>query len=434
MASVWSETAAMPPFPSLNGDKQTDVLIIGGGIAGILCAYELRKAGVSSILLEAKELCSGITQNTTAKITSQHGFLYHKLLKRFGAEKAQTYYRENEKAVKAYKALCQGIDCDFEVSDSYVYSLDDRSVLEAELNALYTVGAKGDLVEKLPLPVETAGAVRFRNQVQFHPLKFLAALTEGLEIYTHSPVREVAPGCAVTDFGKVQAEKMVITTHFPMLNKHGSYFLKLYQSRSYVLALENVAKYPGMYLDGSGFGLSFRNYGSLLLLGGGSHRTGKDSCGWDTLERFAARHYPNGVIRYRWAAQDCMSLDGIPYIGQYSKNTPDLYVATGFNKWGMTSSMVAARRLTRLLKGEEDPLEEIFSPSRCMLHPQLGINAFEAARNILSFKTRRCPHLGCALRWNPQEHSWDCPCHGSRFQADGKLIDGPATGDAKWSK
>ena len=178
-------------------------------------------------------------------------------------------------------------------------------------------------------------------------------------------------------------------------------------------------------------GLSFRNQGNRLILGGGSHRTGKQGGNWTELEAFACKHFPDSHIRYRWATQDCMTLDSIPYIGRYSARTPDLFVATGFNKWGMTSSMVAANILTDLVLDRQNPYTEVFSPSRSIMHPQLAVNAFEAVTNLLSLSKKRCPHMGCALKWNPQEHTWDCPCHGSRFEENGKLIDNPSTGDLK---
>ena len=186
-----------------------------------------------------------------------------------------------------------------------------------------------------------------------------------------------------------------------------------------------------MYLDEQENGLSFRSHNDALILGGVGHRTGKQGGNWNELEQFTQVHYPNAKITHRWATQDCMSLDGIPYIGQYSARTPNLYVATGFNKWGMTSSMVAAQVLTDLITGKGSPYADLFSPSRSILHPQLGMNAMETTKNLLSFSTKRCPHMGCALKWNPQERSWDCPCHGSRFEENGKLIDNPATGDLK---
>ena len=219
-----------------------------------------------------------------------------------------------------------------------------------------------------------------------------------------------------------------MATHFPILNKHGGYFLRLYQSRSYVLARENAQDVNGMYLDEREGGLSFRTYEGRLLLGGGGHRTGKQGDGWKGLESFVRTHYPEADIVCHWAAQDCMSLDGVPYIGPYSRATPGLYVATGFNKWGMTSSMAAAMVLRDLVQGRENPFAPVFSPARSSLHPQLAVNALASAANLLKPTAPRCPHLGCALNWNPEERSWDCPCHGSRFAENGKLLDGPATG------
>ena len=165
--------------------------------------------------------------------------------------------------------------------------------------------------------------------------------------------------------------------------------------------------------------------------GGGSHRTGKTGGNWQQLRDFARDHYPRAVKKYAWATQDCMTLDGVPYIGRYSKRTPDLFVATGFGKWGMTSAMAAAMVLTDLVQGRENPFAPVFSPSRSILHPQLALNGFEAVKNLLTPGSPRCPHLGCKLKWNEQEHSWDCPCHGSRFTTDGQLLDNPSTGDIK---
>ena len=198
-----------------------------------------------------------------------------------------------------------------------------------------------------------------------------------------------------------------------------------------MLALKNAEALNGMYLDGQENGLSFRNHGDLLLLGGGGHRTGKQGGGWNTLESFARRYYPQAEEVCRWATQDCMTLDGIPYIGRYSKRTPDLFVATGFNKWGMSNAMVAAMILADLVTGKENPYADLYRPDRPLLHRQLFVNAAEATVNLLTPTKPRCPHLGCALKWNRQENSWDCPCHGSRFSGDGRLLDNPATADLK---
>ena len=429
MDSIWLQTAQLPTFNPLRSDLKTDVLIIGGGMAGLLCAYKLAQAGVDYALVEADRICGGITKNTTAKITSQHALIYDKLIREFGVEHARLYLEANQAALEEYRALCRNMECGFEEKDAFVYSIDSRWKLERELKALSRLGFPAEFSERIPLPFPVAGAVKFERQAQFHPLKFIASIAEKLRIFEHTKVLELAVGKAVTNHGTISAQKIIVATHFPLLNKHGGYFLKLYQHRSYVLALKNAPDVNGMYLDEDEKGLSFRNYNGLLLLGGGGHRTGKQGGGWRELERFARRHYPDAREAARWAAQDCMTLDGVPYIGPYSKRTSGLYVATGFNKWGMTSSMVAATLLTDFILGQDNRYAAVFSPSRTILRPQLAANGLESALGILTPTAPRCPHMGCALKYNAEEHSWDCPCHGSRFGEDGSLIDNPATDD-----
>lgn len=420
----------MPVFSSHQGSARTDVLIIGGGIAGILCAHMLAEAGVEYILVEEREICSGVTENTTAKITAQHGMVFDRLLQRFGQERAKCYLDANLEAVTRYRDLCKDIDCGFQERNSYVYSSGEEE-LQREIEALQSLQYPARLVREIPLPIECAGAVGFSAQGQFHPLRFLGHIAKDLNIREHTVVRELRDGVAVTNGGRIKADRIIVATHFPFLNKHGAYFLKLYQQRSYVLALEQAPIPDGMYIGSAKNSLSFRGSDDLLLLGGGGHRTGKTGGNWAELKSFAQLHYPGATARYQWATQDCMTLDGLPYIGRYSAGTQDLYVATGFNKWGMTNAMAGAVLLRDLILGRENPYADVVSPSRSILHPQLMINAAEATGNLLRFTPKRCPHLGCALRWNPNERSWDCPCHGSRFDEEGHRLNNPATGDLK---
>lgn len=427
MKSVWQETE-LPKFPTLSGDIKTDVLIIGGGMAGVLTAYFLQQKGVKYVLVEKDRICGENTQNTTAKITAQHGLIYHKIMNDKGVRTARKYYEANTAALNKYAEMCRKIECDFEQADNCVYS-SSRIKLNREREALRRIGIEAEFQRKLPLPIKTGGGIRFQKQAQFNPMKFIAGIADGLNIFENTFVREMVGTAAVTDKGTITADKVICATHFPFINKHGAYYLKLYQHRSYVIALENASPVDGMYVDDSDAGMSFRNYNGLLLLGGGGARTGKNGGGWAFLRDFAHKHYPEAEEKYFWAAQDCMSLDSMPYIGQYARSTPDFYVETGFNKWGMTGSMLSAMIISDMITGRVNEFADIFNPSRNILKPQLAVNGAEAVINLISPTAKRCPHLGCALKWNKAEHTWDCPCHGSRFDEGGRVLDNPANGD-----
>ena len=429
--SLWADTAKLPSFPRLEQDLKTDILIIGGGMAGLLCACALNRACADYALIEADSICSGVTRNTTAKITSQHGLIYDKLIREYDEETARLYYEANQAAISHFRKLAADYPCRMETKSAFVYTTGDSEKLEKELRALERIGAKARYWDSLPLSFDVTGAIEFEDQAQFHPLLLAAGIAPGLKIYEHTPARGFEGNTVYTDKVRIEAKKILIATHFPIINKHGGYFLKMFQDRSYVLALENAPDPAGMFIDAEGCGPSIRSSGELLLFGGGAHRTGKKGGGYAQLEALAQSCYPRAGIKMRWAAQDCMSLDGIPYIGRYGKNTPGLYVATGFNKWGMSSSMVSAMILGDLLLERENPYAKVFSPQRSSMHPQLFLNALHAAANLLTPTRPRCPHMGCALKWNEEEQSWDCPCHGSRFTAEGELLDGPATGNLK---
>ncbi|MGN0779535.1 MAG: FAD-dependent oxidoreductase [Aristaeellaceae bacterium] len=431
LESIWTDHVTLPSFPALEGDCRTDTLIIGGGLAGLLCAYMLTKAGKDCLLIEADRLCQGVTRNTTAKVTSQHGLIYARLLRHAGPEAARLYWQVHEDALTEYRQLCQDIPCHYEEKDAYLYATADSPALRAEWNALQSLRIPAQWVDRLPLPFPVTGAIRFAHQGQLHPLQLAAGLARGLRIHEHTRAIEVRQGEAVTNRGRIRAGQIIVATHFPIFNKHGGYFVKMHQERSYVLALSPGMDVQGMYLDASADGLSLRNAGELLLVGCGSHRTGKPGQGWTAAEAFARQYLPEADIVRRWANQDCVTLDGMPYVGPYSPHTPGLYVITGFNKWGMTSAMAAALLMRDRLLGRDNPGAALLSPSRAMPLLPLMRSAGAAAAGLLTPTVPRCPHLGCALRWNPQEHSWDCPCHGSRFDSQGRLLDNPATGSLK---
>ena len=431
MDYLWKKDRTPPSYPTLSGDASTDVLVIGGGIAGVLCARKLRESGVDCLLVEASTIGSGTTKGTTAVLSAQHDTLYTDLVKDFGTAKAKQYLDANLRAVNEFRALAENIPCDFTEKPSYMYSTADAKKLEQEAQTVQNLGFPAKFIYQTPLPFPIAGAVVYPGMAEFHPLKFLYGAAEGLNIFEHTLVRRVDGTAAYTESGRIRARKIIVASHFPIFNKRGLYFMKLYQQRSFVVALENAPDLDGTYVGTGGDEMYFRNYKGLLLVGGGDHRTGAKGGGFPAVRQFVRQYFPHSREKYAWAAQDCMSLDGAPYIGPYSPATPDIYVATGFNEWGMTSSMVAASILGDMVTGRENEFAPVFSPDRSMLNAQLFTNLGVTLGDFVLPTVKRCPHLGCALKWNPAEHTWDCPCHGSRFDKNGKLIDNPATKNAR---
>lgn len=431
MEFLWTQGLKRPEFSRLNGDMETDVLVIGGGMAGILCALRLQQAGVECVVAEADTVGSGITKGTTAVLTAQHDTLYTDLIETYGRDNARRYLTANLDAVEAFAELSKTFPCSFQRADSVMYTHSDGERLAQEAEAVRSLGFEAEFCTKTPLPFPVAGAVRYPGMAQFHPLAFLYGAAKQLCVFEHTPVRRLDGTMAQTDSGRIRAQKVIVATHFPFINRHGMYFMKLYQNRSYIIAYDNAPNLECTFVSTAEDGFYLRNFGSLLLIGGGEHRTGKKGGGFAPIEEFARRYFPQAEERFRWATQDCMSLDGLPYVGAYSPKLPDVFTATGFNEWGMTTSMVAAQTLTALVQGRPDPLMGMLSPDRKMRAGQLAANLGTTLLNFLTPTARRCSHLGCALKWNPQEHSWDCPCHGSRFRSDGRLIDNPAMKDIK---
>lgn len=424
---LWKETAEMPTFGQLKGDRETDVLIIGGGIAGLLCAHMLQENGVDYILTEANAIGGGTSGGTTAVLTAQHGNIYTKLTGRYGKAVARGYLEANLQAVEKYRELAKKYDFDFREMDSYIYSPDQKRKLQVEAAVVRELGFPAEYTEETELPMKTAGAVRFPGMAQFHPLKLMAELSgDKDDIYQHTRIEKLHGDTAYFPQGSIKAKKTVIATHFPIINTRGLYPLKLYQKRSFVLALEDAWTLNGTYADIADGGIYMRNYGDLLIIGGGDCRTGSKADGFETVRRFAGRYFPEAKERYAWAAQDCMSLDEIPYIGKYSRTLDNVYVISGFNEWGMSSSMVAASIICDMIMGKENEFLKVFSPDRGIMTRQTVINAAETMVNFFNPGMKRCSHMGCALKKNQAENTWDCPCHGSRFDMEGHIMEAPA--------
>lgn len=474
MESIWTQTCDIKPRKRLDQNLQTEIAVIGAGIAGILIAFELQQAGKKVVVLEANRIASGQTKNTTAKITSQHGLIYHTLLEQFGEKKAAQYALANQTALKEYHRFIAdcNIDCDFEPTDAYVYSA-DMELLQKEASAATQLGLPAEITDNVPLPFLNTGAVVFRDQAQFHPLKFIKAIADKLTIYENTAVQTIDGDHKITTLGGVvTADKIVFACHYPFVNFPGLYFARMHQQRSYVLALKNVPPFEGVFIGADENSYSLRRYKDFTLLGGENHRTGKNHtpCRYDSLRKKAKEWFTESSEVACWSAQDCITPDQVPYIGQYAASKPDWYVATGFQKWGMSTAMAASLILRDQICGQSNDFSEIFDPGRFAAEdiPQIAVEGGQAVKGLAKQIFRipekaaselapghggivfldgkkigvykddngkihavdtRCPHLGCQLEWNPDELSWDCPCHGSRFDYHGKLISNPAQED-----
>ena len=276
MESLWSQTCRLRQREALPGDMKTDIAVIGAGMAGILIASALQEAGRRVVVLEAERIAGGQTRNTTAKLTCQHGLVYEKLIRTLGEEKARQYAQANAAALMEYRRIIadRNIDCDLEQRDAWAYG-SNAAQLRKEAEAAAALGLPATFVEETKLPFPTAGAVRFANQAQFHPLKFLQAISEPLTIYENTSVQSVEEDQIVTTRGRVQAEQIVFACHYPFVNFPGMYFARMHQERSYVIALENAAPMDGMWIGAEQGAYSFRNYGPLLLLGAGATAAGR---------------------------------------------------------------------------------------------------------------------------------------------------------------
>ncbi|AWK50619.1 FAD-dependent oxidoreductase [Clostridium beijerinckii] len=473
MESVWNSEINFRKREVLSKDIECDILVIGAGMAGLLTAYMLAKSGREVVIIDAKSTANGVTKNTTAKITCQHDLIYDSIIKEFGEEGARQYAKANELAIEKYKEIIdeENIDCDFERKDAYVYSLDNTESLKSEYIAVKKLGIDAELVDEVNLPFKVKGALKFKNQAQFNPLKFLRTISEKLTIYENTTALDITEEISVVtkDDIKIKANKIIVATHYPFLNTPGYYFMRMHQERSYVLALENAQDVNGMYKGIDKNAYSFRNYKNLLIFGGEAQRAGENEEGgaYEKLRKAAKELYPNSIEKYHWSAQDCMTLDNIPYIGHYSSKTPDIYVETGFKKWGMTTSMVAAMIISDMILEKENDFSEIFSPGRFDMSASMKNAANDlmiTAKNfiaqridipeesivslkngqggIVEYKGRKtgvykdndgrifavstkCAHLGCELHWNADELTWDCPCHGSRYDYKGNWIESP---------
>lgn len=490
-SSYWLDSTDAKQYPKLDQSIETDVVIVGGGIVGITAAYFLSEKKIDTVLIEGDRLFNGTTGHTTAKITAQHGLIYDELISNIGEDQTKQYYKANEQAIHLIRSLIEKhqIDCELKEEDAYLYTNDDTYIekLKNEYEAYQKLGIPGSYLTEMPLQLPMKAAIKMPNQAQFHPLKYLKTLVQeseksGCRIYeetTAVDIEETEEDHAVVvtrDEHRISCKKVIIATHFPFWDKRGILFARMYPKRSYVVAAASSLSYPGgMYITAESPTRSIREVQidgkDYLLVGGDSHKVGQGDQmieHYEALRDFAVSELHAQEITYRWSAQDPITLDKVPYIGPIIENHPNIFIGTGFGKWGMTQGTIAARHITDLIIENGSPYEKLYDPSRFEANPDLkefaSVNAdvakhmvkgkldmrkgdtdqleadqalvtriggqrtgiYKDKQNQLHAVDTTCTHLGCEVNWNSAERSWDCPCHGSRFSYTGDVLEGPA--------
>ncbi len=487
--SYWRDSVNLPEFPHLDENLSADVVIVGGGITGLTSAYLLVKEGLKVVVLEAGKLVNGTTGHTTAKVTAQHGLIYDELMHNFGENKAKLYYEANEEALRFIKETVKqnSIECDFSIQDAYLYAGTSQYAgkLEKEAEAYERLGINGGLIDRIPFDIDIQKALVMKDQAQFHPVKYLAHLIQDITnkgglIFENTTCVNIETGehpTVLTQRGsRVQGSYILSCSHFPFYEGAGLYSTRMHADRSYVLAAKTKKTFPGgMYCNVDEPARSLRsvmiNGEEMVLIIGENHKTGQ---GKDTIEHYnALEKFGEDVlglekVLYRWSAQDLVTLDKIPYIGKITSDVPNVLIATGFRKWGMTNSTAAALLFRDIVQKKSNHYEDLYSPSRFNAHPSLKnflldnadvvghlikgkldkptknvedlakdegaaitINghrkgAYRDAEGELHIVDTTCTHIGCEVEWNSGDRTWDCPCHGSRFSYTGEVVEGPA--------
>ena len=394
--SVW-QSEKLPHFNEQEQNISTEILIVGGGLCGLLCAYELIDSGVTGeniTVIDSKRLCSGTSAYTTAKLTAQHGLIYNRLITKLGAEKATQYAKANQDAILRAFEIADNLNVKSAVTStpSYIYAVNTKQMnaIELEQKAAKALGFESYITVDTELPINIEGALRFDNQAIISPLKFANAIInyitkKGCRIYEHTTALYNEKDAVITDKGKIFAKKVIISSRFPFADKPGLYFIKLYQQRSYLLSVNNTQKIRASYIGADNRSLSFRPHNNSLIVCGTADQNGANYDGFYDLIKRVVDIYPNCEISRRWSAEDCITYDGIPYIGRYRALKGERYIATGFNKWGMSTSFAAAKILSeQIVRGYSD-FDQVFNPSRSIIPhgiKQFSIHTAELAAEL----------------------------------------------------
>ncbi|HYH28517.1 MAG TPA: FAD-dependent oxidoreductase, partial [Actinomycetota bacterium] len=478
---LWVASAPGPEHPAVEGSLEADVCVVGAGIVGVTAASELQRAGRDVVVVDAGRVLRGVTGRTTAKLTAGHGMIYSDLRSKYGGDTARAYATANTAAIEhvAETVEREGIECDLQTKDNLIYTEDPREVskLREEVEAATGAGLSASFVTETSLPFDVAGAIRYTGQAQFHPRKYLLALLAKMpRVFERSRVMDVDDGGSVhvrLRGGEIKARKVVVATHLPTVDK-GLYFARAHPTQHIALTAEPGARVEGMFLSTEQPTHSVRmakdaDGTELLLIAGEGSKAGEVSKRFDRLASWVEERFGTSTFRHRWTAQDYYSVDRRPYVGR-SPFARNVYLATGFSGWGMSGGVAAGLLLADLVLGRENPAARLYDSTRIApmasakkfttenskvaatfvgdrvrSHPSAedlapgdgGIvkvggrraAAYRAEDGTLTACSPRCTHLGCLVRWNREEKTWDCPCHGSRFDTAGRVLHGPAIED-----
>ena len=489
--TCWGEAADLPRFPALSANERADVCVVGAGIAGLTTAYLLAQEGADVVVLERAWIGAGETGRTTAHLSTALDHLYAEMESDLGLGGIRAAAASHGTAIDVIEKIVEReqLTCDFARVDGYLFSPpgQDPRMLSRELEAARRAWVPGvELLPRAPLPLfDTGPCLRFPNQAQFHPLKYLGGLARACSaararIYGDSHVCEIeggSPAQVRTATGRtVTAGAVVVATNSPT---HGNLPINFKQApyRSYVVAarLRRGSVPRALYWDtGDPFHYvrlhNASGEGDTLIVGGEDHRTGEEDDGdrrFAALEQWARERFPIDAVEHRWSGQVMESADGVGLIGRDAVDRPNVYFATGDSGQGMTHGTIAGMLIADLIQGRPNQWQELFDPGRFpvqsgdfyqenlsvvrhyadwltggdvasadALGPGEGavirrggtkIAAYRDLDGTLTEMSAVCPHLGCIVSWNSTERSWDCPCHGSRFDARGRSLNGPAT-------
>lgn len=485
--SLWIETSEGSHFEPILDDILSEILIVGAGITGVTTAYLLCKHGLDVTLVDSDNIGYGATSRNTGKITEQHNIIYSKIKKQHNLETAKKYYELNKEGSLLIKNIIEElkIDCDYEEVPSYLFTQDDTTldILKEEYEVCKEIGISCEYIENPSYPLNNVkGAIKFNNTAQFNPKKYIDGIVNELtelecKIFDNTPIKSLVTinPCEVLTINnkRIHCKKLIITSHYPFFDGLSFFFTRLKPSRSYIVAGEisdDIQK--GTYINVDHPRISLRQYNynnkKYLLIGGGEHKVGLDT---DidyiaNLKALGSKYFGITNYPYEWSTQDYFTTDNMPYVGFINTSRNNIYVATGYCKWGMTNGTAASIVLRDLILNENSNLLDVFYPSRDksyftpkslkenfkvsyhyvlgkikisskempkigegkivkIHHKKYGVYLDEAKK--LHIVDSTCPHLGCALNWNPIEKSWDCPCHGSRFSYTGDVLNGPST-------